>query len=100
MMDTQQKQTLFCHSCFGDVAFDVPADNGNLVVVCPRCKHEHYRIVKDGTITEDRWKSNYPSGTLIFANNVIAMTVTVNIPRPETLNSWISNSTGSTSGHW
>jgi len=31
--------------------------NGNHIVVCPYCGHEHYRKVKDGMITEDRWDS-------------------------------------------
>ena len=35
--------------------------NGNHEVVCPMCKHVHYRVVKDGKITEDRHSES--SGT-------------------------------------
>lgn len=29
--------------------------DGNHIVVCPKCGHEHYRVVKNGIITEDRY---------------------------------------------
>ncbi|MHA2280071.1 MAG: hypothetical protein ACXAC5_04240 [Promethearchaeota archaeon] len=28
--------------------------NGNYTVVCGNCKHEHYRHIKNGVVTEDR----------------------------------------------
>jgi len=31
---------------------------GNLTIVCPDCKHEHYRYCENGEITEDRWRSS------------------------------------------
>jgi hypothetical protein len=52
-----EKQELYCHNCGKYVRFDVPETDGNLVIVCPNCKHEHCRVVKDGVITEDRWES-------------------------------------------
>ena len=45
--------------------------NGNHVIVCPHCQHEHYRVVRDGEVTEDRWRS---SAQVYFA--VISTTVT------------------------
>lgn len=29
--------------------------DGNHVVECPHCGHEHCRVIKDGVVTEDRW---------------------------------------------
>jgi uncharacterized protein YbaR (Trm112 family) len=57
-----EKQELFCHACGKYVQFDVPETDGNLIVVCPNCKHEHCRVVKDGVITEDRWDSRNGAG--------------------------------------
>jgi uncharacterized protein YbaR (Trm112 family) len=63
-----EKQELYCHNCSKYVQFDVPETDGRLVVVCPNCKHEHCRIVKDGVITKDRWDSrNVGNGTIIYA---------------------------------
>ena len=28
--------------------------NGNYTIVCGNCKHEHYRHIKDGVVTEER----------------------------------------------
>jgi DNA-directed RNA polymerase subunit RPC12/RpoP len=52
---------LYCHACSGyfNVDFDESL-NGNHVVNCPKCGHEHYRVIKDGVVTEDRWNSSGP----------------------------------------
>lgn len=33
--------------------------NGNYTVECPHCGHHHYRVVRDGIITQDRHKDEY-----------------------------------------
>lgn len=33
--------------------------NGNHIVECPHCGHEHCRVIVNGKITEDRWSSRY-----------------------------------------
>ena len=33
--------------------------NGNHVVNCPNCGHKHYRVVKNGIITEDRFNESF-----------------------------------------
>jgi hypothetical protein len=33
--------------------------NGNFTYVCGNCGHEHYRVIKDGVITEDRHSTKY-----------------------------------------
>lgn len=43
-----------CHTMFvAELDFSI---NGNHVVECPRCGHEHCRVIKDGIITGDRWE--------------------------------------------
>lgn len=31
--------------------------NGNHKILCPFCGHEHWRVIKDGVVTGDRWGS-------------------------------------------
>lgn len=53
-----ERQELFCHNCQVYVQFDLDLElNGNHVLECPNCKHEHCRVVKDGKITDTRWDS-------------------------------------------
>lgn len=53
-----ERQELWCHDCSGYVQFDLDtALNGNHVLTCPRCGHEHCRVVQDGQITDIRWDS-------------------------------------------
>jgi DNA-directed RNA polymerase subunit RPC12/RpoP len=47
-----------CHQCsknfIAELDFSI---NGNHVVECPRCGHEHCRVIKDGVITSERFDS-------------------------------------------
>ena len=33
--------------------------NGNYTIKCGHCGHEHYRVIKNGVVTEDRHNKNY-----------------------------------------
>jgi len=54
-MESSIVTELYCHNCDGyvQVKFDLTL-NGRHIVLCPNCKHEHYRIIKDGIVTENR----------------------------------------------
>lgn len=53
-----EKQELYCHNCSRYVQFDLDIeDDGNYIVVCPNCGHNHYRVVKDHQVTDERWGS-------------------------------------------
>lgn len=56
MWRRRRRQELWCHSCDHYVQFvcDLSRD-GNHVLECPNCGHEHCRVVKDGKITDIRW---------------------------------------------
>lgn len=55
-MQTLERQELYCHECGGYVQLDVDVSlDGNHVLLCPKCGHEHCRVVKDGKITDIRW---------------------------------------------
>ena len=53
-----ERQELYCHNCGKYVQFDIDTElEGNHVLKCPVCGHEHCRVVRGGKITEDRWDS-------------------------------------------
>lgn len=52
------RQEIHCHECGRYVRFELDMSmNGNHVLNCPNCGHEHCRVVKDGRITGERWDS-------------------------------------------
>lgn len=68
-----EKQELYCHECGQWVQFDLDMSmNGNHVLTCPNCGHEHCRVVEDGKITGDRWdsrnKNSYTIANVTFTN--------------------------------
>ena len=59
----KERQELWCHECQRYVQFDIDVSlDGNHVIECPNCKHEHCRVVKDGIVTEVRWDSRNGGG--------------------------------------
>jgi DNA-directed RNA polymerase subunit RPC12/RpoP len=70
----QEIQELYCHNCGRYVQFSIDLSlNGNHVIVCPNCGHEHCRVVKDGIITDDRWDSR--NSTVTYITNCTSSTV-------------------------
>ena len=33
--------------------------DGNHIIICPHCGHEHCRVIEKGRITGERWSSRY-----------------------------------------
>lgn len=65
-----ERQELFCHNCNGYVQFDDDMTiDGPRLLVCPRCRHRHYRVVRGGQITEERWGQDPSQGGLITITN-------------------------------
>jgi hypothetical protein len=51
-----ERQEIHCHACDKWVQFKIDLElNGNHVLKCPNCQHEHCRVVKDGHITDIHW---------------------------------------------
>lgn len=51
-----QKTDMYCHNCNKNFVAELDYDiNGDHVVECPHCGHEHCRTIKDGKITGARW---------------------------------------------
>jgi uncharacterized protein YbaR (Trm112 family) len=77
--DTLIRQELYCHNCGGYVQFDLDtAINGNHVLACPNCKHEHCRVVKDGKISDVRWdqRNGAQNGMQVYYIPTYSMTYT------------------------
>jgi len=51
-----QRTNVDCTSCgkvfIAKINFDL---DGNHKILCPYCGHEHWRVIKKGVVTGDRW---------------------------------------------
>ena len=51
--------------------------DGNHIVECPYCCHEHCRVIKDGRITGDRWETRMQRVDIekkkVWKHNVLQM---------------------------
>ena len=68
------RQELHCHACNQYVQFNIDMElDGNHVLNCPNCGHEHCRVVNNGVITDDRWDRrnstyNVTGSTMTFSS--------------------------------
>lgn len=54
-----QRTDMNCHACSKSFVAELDLDlDGEYVIECPHCGHEHYRRVAKGAITERRWGSD------------------------------------------
>ena len=88
-------QELHCHACGRYVQFRLDLSiNGNHVLNCPNCGHEHCRVVRDGKITDIRWDSR--NQTIRISPNVISTTTYSVTTSGATTISWAGFSVAST----
>ena len=89
-------QELHCHNCGRYVQFRLDLSlNGNHVLNCPNCGHEHCRVVNDGKITDIRWDRR--NQTIQVSPNVISTTTySVTASAAFTTVSWAGFSIAST----
>ena len=86
----KERQEIFCHNCEKWVQFDIDTSlDGNHVLECPNCGHEHCRVVKNGVITGDRWDSRNGPTFKVLSSTVTTTTVS-------SYSSYIANTTDST----
>lgn len=58
-----------CHNCSKQFVAQLDFDiNGCHRIGCPHCGHTHYRVIKDGKITEERWPVDIPHEDLIVVS--------------------------------
>ena len=54
-----QRTRIFCHECNGNFTAELEMFvNGNQEIACPNCGHVHYRVVENGRVTGDRYRSS------------------------------------------
>lgn len=54
------KTPLDCHDCGKDFIARINYDkDGNHKIICPICGHVHWRVIKKGVVTGDRWGSSH-----------------------------------------
>jgi len=84
------KQEIFCHGCDSYVQFEIDINvDGNYTIPCPKCGHEHYRVVRNRMVTDQRWAS---SGPAIYVNWATVSTSSMDIPMAMTVST--STATG------
>jgi hypothetical protein len=72
------RQELYCTECTRYVQFDLELDgDGNYTIPCHNCKHEHYRRVIKGKVSEVRWRSSGGFMTITATACTRASTFTV-----------------------
>lgn len=58
--DEPVRTDLHCTECRkGFVAQLDHSIEGNHIVECPHCGHEHCRVIEGGKVTDDRWSSRH-----------------------------------------
>lgn len=59
MDDDIVRTEIYCHECGNYVQFALNLGiSGRHTLNCPICGHEHYRVVRDGRVSEERWQSS------------------------------------------
>ena len=95
-----EHQELHCHACNNYVQFDIDLSlNGNHTLKCPNCGHEHFRVVRDGVITESRWKSSGPTYYVQYSTYT-AQSMYTNYYNQQQQTTTTSSSTASMYGAW
>jgi hypothetical protein len=62
VFDKEKRTIMDCHECGKQfVALLDYGINGNHIIHCPNCGHEHCRVIEQGKITGERWSSRYGS---------------------------------------
>ena len=117
MPETKEVTELYCHECDGYIKIELDYSlNGNHVVECPNCGHEHCRVIENGKVTSDRWDQrnrnsyNYTStaswsGTSMYSSSSAGTTTTSATTAPTSAyqayaltSSWANTGTGT--GSW
>ena len=61
----------YCHNCGGYIAVELDMGlNGNHVIDCPKCHHEHCRVIEGGKITADRWDNRNGMQTYNYSTSM------------------------------
>ena len=93
-----ERTRLECHACGGSFSVDFDTSlNGNHVVRCPKCDHDHCRVIQDGKVTGIRW-DRHNGRTYHYTSNMTTYTTSSLITSndPFLASSWVSSTGNST----
>ena len=90
----KERQEIHCHECNRYVQFDIDMGlDGQHVLNCPNCGHLHYRVVRNGIITAERWGRDPSQDMPIYSASNITYTTTMTISAGSST-SYIYDTTG------
>lgn len=102
-----ERQELHCHDCNRYVQFDIDVElNGNHVLECPNCGHEHCRVVDNGIITDVRWDQRNGNVPTYYVTAGTATTTATSIDTTSTGSStystdmWLNTTTSASTGYF
>ncbi len=73
------RSEVFCTNCSGSFIAELDLSlEGNHQITCPLCGHIHYRVVRGGVVTEERWASSSQMGTVPVYYASTSTTITTN----------------------
>lgn len=89
------RSTVYCTNCGREFVAELDLSlNGNHEITCPLCQHVHYRVVRDGVVTEDRWRSSagpiYVSTTFVMAVSNTISTLSTGTYDMFTSSAWLN----------
>ena len=89
-----RRQELYCHACERYVQFQIDIElDGNHVLHCPNCDHEHCRVVRQGVVTDIRWdQRNGPTYQVAYATFTMSSTTNCSSSNYFLYTSWTSSS--------
>lgn len=98
----KERQEIHCHACDRWVQFEIDlAVNGNHVLHCPNCEHEHCRVVKNGEITDIRWdQRNGPTIQMYTAGYTNQAIYTINLTATTSSSTQYIQPLWAQSGYW
>lgn len=100
-----ERQEIHCHDCNQYVQFNIDTEiNGNHVLNCPNCGHEHCRVVRNGQITDIRWDSRngptWPVSSITITSSSVSAVYTTGITASSAMghyfisSSWLNSVSG------
>lgn len=87
-----------CHNCGNNMRIELNEElDGNHVIECPHCQHEHCRVVERGKVTRERWDSrNGWGGGIVYYATVSTVSIATSnstAGNTFTMGSWSTAST-------
>ena len=92
-----ERSNVYCTNCRGTFIAELDLSlNGNHEITCPLCGHVHYRVVRNGVVTEDRWRSSagplYVATTYTISNVVLNFSTSTLSTGTTMYSSWLNRS--------